>query len=94
MAFGWAKAGIGAAQLGRHVGMVYRKAFDVRLVNNRLMPLSARMAVIAPVKVWQSHHAIGHEGALSMSLDGPSGLSNEYENTAGFHFTWPSIALA
>src|SRR5512134_2261257 len=57
-----AQTGIGSAQLGWHVGMVDRKTFDMHFVDNRLMPLGTRMAVIAPVEIRRGHDAFRHEG--------------------------------
>src|SRR4030095_1505214 len=58
-----AQPGIGSAQLSGYVGMVDRKPFDMHFVNNRLMPLGTRMAVIAPVEIRRSHDAFRHEGS-------------------------------
>src|SRR4030095_12030939 len=56
------QAGISPAQLIGYIGMVDRKTFDVHFVDNRLMPLSPRMAVIAPVEIRRRHDAVRHEG--------------------------------
>src|SRR5512132_1200166 len=59
---GMAQTGISPAQLIGYIGMVDRKTFDVHFVDNCLMPLSARMAVIAPVEIRRRHDAFRHEG--------------------------------
>ena len=49
-------AGVGAADLLGHLGVGHRHALDVRLVDDRLVVLVARRAVVAPVEVGVDDH--------------------------------------
>ena len=49
------QAGVGAAQRARDVGMPFRKALDVELVDDRVRQRDARRPVAAPVKSRRAH---------------------------------------
>ena len=74
--------------------MVDRKPFDMHFVDNRLMPLGTRMAVIAPVEIRHSHDAFRHEGSAVDVVRWTVRIVEEYANTASFHRACPSIARA
>src|SRR6185369_10337558 len=44
------EAGVGAAELLRDFGMALREAFDVELIDQRVLPGCARRAVLAPAE--------------------------------------------
>ena len=50
-------AGVGAPQLGGHVGVGVAEALDVGLVDHRLVPRGAGMVIVAPVEVGVGHDA-------------------------------------
>ncbi len=53
--------GVGAAQLGRHVGMLAGGPLDVDLVDDGVLPRRAQLAVAVPVEEGVDDHAAGHE---------------------------------
>ena len=60
-------AGVRAAQLFRDSGMAPGQPFDVRLVDDRLVPRPARIAVGAPVEKRIDDHRLRHEyGAVGL----------------------------
>src|SRR5258708_27781729 len=59
------QSGIGAPQISRYLWMQLCEAFDMQLVNYRLVPWDVQLGVVAPVKVgidddafWDERRAI------------------------------------
>src|ERR1700691_5349901 len=56
------QSGVGAAQIGRYLRMLHRKALDVQLVNYRLVPRDVQLGIVAPVEERIDDHALWDEG--------------------------------
>src|SRR6185369_11861444 len=57
---GGGESGIGAAQMGGHIGMAHRETFYVKLINQRVMPRNPGRSVIAPRECRVDYSVFGH----------------------------------
>ena len=63
--------GVGAAHLGRDVGVPHGQALDVGLVDDRLVPGDLQAPVVPPVEEGRGHHPLGDVGrAVAVVLPG------------------------
>ena len=58
---GVSHAGVSPAEILGDVRIQFRKALDVNLVDDCLVPRRARGAVVVPVEVWVRHHGFRHK---------------------------------
>ena len=90
---GVGEAGVGAPQVLGDVGVPHRRALHVDLVDDRVRPRRAQLAVAVPVEERVDDDAAGDERAPSRCR-WAVGVGPRWPKTASSQSTSPSIALA